>query len=58
MRNVSVHALINLKQEIVEAIEKAEVSRGRTNISRLTRMNWNYYANTIIHVKNISYHGI
>lgn len=49
--NTNVHAIINLKQEIVKTLELGEIFRGRTKISRYTRMNWNYHANRLIHGK-------
>jgi len=47
----TVHATINLKEEIVKTLELGEIMRGRTKISRYTRMNWNYHANLIVHGK-------
>lgn len=51
MMKSNVHAIINMKQELVDCLELQEVQKGRTNISSITRMNWRYFANIICHPK-------
>jgi hypothetical protein len=48
---INIHHTINLKVELIRALEVSERMKGRTNISKHTYRNWAYHVNMLLHPK-------